>query len=378
MSTTKQDLLNFKEENQKLKENFKKFLKNHESNKKYIAKDRVKKFFEEQETLIDNLDQKIDKIIVKDEKRYSKPAQKRKIFEKSPTQNEMQALKRPRMEPDIMKNTLENFINNPGLQHLAENIFSHLNYKDLDACQLVNRSCRSILGNPKFWLRKFIQQGMSKKNQNDWINAIQLAKETDFERNLQLYLKRSLWKAKLIDIPCYIDENILQKSSEFIKEFGYQALNRLHRTKNNHSLKKFENYTAGCIQALAGIELVRDPLDFYESLRRTRLKEWARLNHNAAKLGNFEIIKIVSPLLDNPNHSWGERTRDDDTDDSDDDDEVMFTPIYSASTNGHLDIVKFLVPLSEKLSAQALEITVKDAWYYPHVVKYLRSIMKAN
>ena len=83
MSTTKQDLLNFKEENQKLKENFKKFLKNHESNKKYIAKDRVKKFFEEQETLIDNLDQKIDKIIVKDEKRHSKPAQKRKIFEKS-------------------------------------------------------------------------------------------------------------------------------------------------------------------------------------------------------------------------------------------------------------------------------------------------------
>ena len=69
---------------------------------------------------------------------------------------------------------------------------------------------------------------------------------------------------------------------------------------------------------------------------------------------------------------------DDDDDSDDDDDEVMFTPIYSASTNGHLDIVKFLVPLSEKLSAQALETTVEDAENYPHVVKYLRSIMKAN
>ena len=175
MSATKQDLLYFKEENLKLKENLEKFLKKHESNKKYIAKDKVKEFMEEQETLINNLDKKIDKIIVKDEERHSKPTQKRKISETSPTQNENQAPKRPRMEPEIMKNTLENFINNPGLQHLAENIFSHLNYKDLDACQLVNRSCRSILGNLKFWLRKFIQQGMSKKNQNDWINAIQLA-----------------------------------------------------------------------------------------------------------------------------------------------------------------------------------------------------------
>ena len=68
---------------------------------------------------------------------------------------------------------------------------------------------------------------MSKKNQNDWINAIQLAKETDLKRNLELYLKRSLRKAKLIDIPCYIDENIIQKSSEFIKEFGNLALNQL-------------------------------------------------------------------------------------------------------------------------------------------------------
>ena len=120
-------------------------------------------------------------------------------------------------------------------------------------------------------------------------------------------------------------------------------------------LEKFENYTAGCIQTLAAKD------------KEFRLADWARLNCEAAEHGHFEIVKIVSPLMDNPNNcSWTTFY------------DVIFTPIFKASENGHLDIVKFLVPLSEKLSAQALEITVKDAWYYPHVVKYLRSIMKDN
>ena len=366
MSATKQELLSFKKENQKLKENFKKFLKKHESNKKYIAKDKVKEFMKEQGTLIDNLDQKIDKIIAEDERSHSKTAQKKKRFKNSPTQNENKASKKPRMEPEIIKNSLENFLNNPGLQHLAENIFSYLNHKDLDACQLVNRSSKSILGNPKFWLRKFVQRGMSKKNQNDWINAIQLARETDFERNIQLYLKRSLWKAKIIDIPCYIDENILKKSAELIKEFEDLALIRSYNRENGKFIKQIENYTAGCIQALAAIQI--------EGLHWT--KDWALLNNDAATHGNLEIIKIVSPLMDNPNYNWNSNDDTSDMDDSDDDDDnnainIMFTPIYTATCKGYLEIVKYLVPLSNNLDPQALQIiATRD----PNVKKYLRSM----
>ena len=88
------------------------------------------------------------------------------------------------MEPEIVNNCFENVVNNAGFQHLAENIFSYLNYKDLQSCQCINRSSKSILANPRFWLQKFIQLGMSKKNQNDWIQAIQLTKDTDFETNI--------------------------------------------------------------------------------------------------------------------------------------------------------------------------------------------------
>ena len=367
MSTIKKDLLHLKEENLKMKENFQNF-----SKKKLFTKDKVKKFTEKQESLINDLNQKIDKIIVTDEKRHPKTAQKR--LKNSPTGNENKACKISRMEPEIIKNYFENFLNNPGLQHLAENIFLCLNYKDLDACQLVNRSSKSILGNPKFWLSKFIQIGMSKKIQNDWIKAIQIAKETDFERNIKLYLKRSLWKAKLVDIPCYIDENILKKSSDFIKEFNNLEFGE------GEFIRQIENYPAGCIQALAAIQM-----DLEERLFWT--KDWAILNNHAATHGNLEIIKIVSPLMDNPNSTCDNnddyQDNDDSSDMSSDDDETynsinaMYTPLFAATQKGHLDIVKFLIPLSNNLDPQTLRLYVAIARKLPqtrHVEKYLRSI----
>ena len=42
---------------------------------------------------------------------------------------------------------LEKFFNNPGLQHLAENIFWNLDIKDLKICAQINQSCKQILQN---------------------------------------------------------------------------------------------------------------------------------------------------------------------------------------------------------------------------------------
>ena len=52
---------------------------------------------------------------------------------------------------------MEKIINNPGLQHLAENIFLNLNSEDLKQCQLINQSASKILENPLFWMKKLIQ-----------------------------------------------------------------------------------------------------------------------------------------------------------------------------------------------------------------------------
>ena len=56
---------------------------------------------------------------------------------------------------------MDKIISNPGLQHLAEEVFWNLDIKDLNACAQINQSCKQILENPIFWTKK--------NNLNEWI-----------------------------------------------------------------------------------------------------------------------------------------------------------------------------------------------------------------
>ena len=80
MSNTKQDLLSLKEENLKLNQNLKDFLKKHQGNKKYITKNKVEELVKEQESMIKNINERIDDIIAKDEnddgEKFHRPAKK--------------------------------------------------------------------------------------------------------------------------------------------------------------------------------------------------------------------------------------------------------------------------------------------------------------
>ena len=84
---------------------------------------------------------------------------------------------------------MESFIKNPGLQHLAEEVFLNLDFEKLEVCGLVNESCRQIIDNPMFWLKKFIRRGLSEKNQMAWTEVIRLTRDTDLEAYVMRYLK---------------------------------------------------------------------------------------------------------------------------------------------------------------------------------------------
>ena len=87
---------------------------------------------------------------------------------------------------------MEKILNNPGLQHIAENIFDNLNFEYLEICQGINQSSKQIIENqkPMFWLRKFVN--LSKDNHQEWIKVIQLAKNTDKEKGISSHLQRIL------------------------------------------------------------------------------------------------------------------------------------------------------------------------------------------
>ena len=116
------------------------------------------------------------------------------------------------------KSNLENLVNIPGFQHLAENIFLSLNYDDLKSCQLLNRSSKRILDNPLFWLKKFVQRGVSRKNEMDWLTAIKLTRNTKLETNVLFYLRRCFKHQRLVDFPCFIDENVVSKSLKIVRQ----------------------------------------------------------------------------------------------------------------------------------------------------------------
>ena len=101
-------------------------------------------------------------------------------------------------------NMFEKILNNPGLQHLAENFFDNLKFEDLDICREINQSSKQILDhqmdNPMFLLRKL--RGLSKENQKDWIKVIESVKNAKKEKAISAYLQWNLKKRRK-DFPCY-------------------------------------------------------------------------------------------------------------------------------------------------------------------------------
>ena len=187
-----------------------------------------------------------------------------------------------------------------------------------------------------FWIKKFIQRGLSKQNPLDWMSAIQMTKKPfyqDFERNISFYLKMVLKKEKLMDLPCFINESVLQKSS-----FSYAYL--------------AENDAAGYVQAWASIAIFTSSEMFI-----------------AAAEGNLKVIKALIPLLDDPNAPF-ESTA------SDEKRKWYSTPIGVASHDGHLEIIKCLVPFSNNLNPTTIKFSIQIARLFKHyhVVEYFQSL----
>ena len=178
-----------------------------------------------------------------------------------------------------------------------------------------------------------------------------MTKDTDFEQNLKLYLKRSFCKGKIIDVPCYIDEMAIQKSSKLIKKF--KSLSNIFAKYYKEYVDdnaEFEDYfTPGSFQALAALNSIKHY--FFMQL--------------LAKHGHLKMMKVISPLLDNPNlqnpNDLGKVY------------ENNFTPFNRASEYGQLKIIKFLEPFTD-INAIQIAIGTARLYHQDHIVKYLNPL----
>ena len=106
---------------------------------------------------------------------------------------------------------MDKIINNPGLQHITEDILLNLDFKKLQVCVFVNKNFEEILQNPIFWLKKWRLKGLSKENHAEWVKAIQLSKNKNLETNILAYIKKIIEVGHFVDVPCFIDEKVVEK-----------------------------------------------------------------------------------------------------------------------------------------------------------------------
>ena len=290
-------------------------------------------------------------------------------------------------EANANESVLEKFINIPGLHHLAENIFLNLKYQDLEACRMIKGTFQlfldQIMENPLFWLEKYIRRGMSKKNQIQWREIIQMTRDTYIGEIILRYLKHNFKLERVVDFnaPCYIRKENLVKYYEIVikvkneKNFSNVSYDYYHDeivkildpTNNPDDLMEGEMspiYWAarnGHTEILQVLALLTDnPI--------SPDKDGWTLIHEAALEGHTEIVKFLASLTDNPNARDKDGLTPIDVATQEGHVEIVkflasltdnpnapcnggFTPIYIAAMNGHTEIVKFLAPLTDNPNA---------------------------
>ena len=227
---------------------------------------------------------------------------------------------------------MEQIINNPGFEDITRNIFMMLNLKDLANCRMVGRSFNGFLENPMFWLKKWIKRGLSKKNQKDWITAIDETKDKELIKIILLYFKKMLKKREFIDVPCFIDK---RRRSMRSLQGNQKSLEKLYR-------QAIEDNDMGSLQIL--VPLMKNPNAIFPTERISGLSSFQKVCAGwtpiqiAASLRRPQILQIIAPLSDDLNNPYPEVG------------DSGFTPIYFAASQGHAEIVEVLAPLVADLN----------------------------
>ena len=205
--------------------------------------------------------------------------------------------------------SMDYIINNPGLQNIIELIFLNLDFEELLVCQLINKSCKEILDNPMFWLKKWrFGQGLSQKNYLDWTKVIQITRDTNLEENVCSYIKKIIQIGhNMVNVPCFIDNEAIRKF--YSKNWTFEE-----------TLIREE---FGILQIIASKEQKK----YYDQDSGHSIIYL----YTVSSMHNTEIacnaIKILAPLMEKPNFPgfWG-------------------TPIVIAALKGSIDVVQSLIP----------------------------------
>ena len=139
-----------------------------------------------------------------------------------------------------------------------------------------------------------------------------MTKDTNLGKSIVLYIKNVIKIGHFVDVPCYIDNDAMIKSTEISFE---------------EALKQKD---AGVLQILGPQALKRNV-----NAPNLKLFEVLQLSEHHPEILDVDVVKALAPLIENINAS----------------DKNGFTPIHHASAEGQIDVIKFLAPLTETPNA---------------------------
>ena len=236
-----------------------------------------------------------------------------------------------RLEPNL--NTI---VDNPGFQHIAEDIFKILDKKILVDCRLVNKSWMTILNRPMFWLKKLKSETTPESFKSWEILVHDIEEDQIMEDFAYLMIKMSNLK---IMSPLEIVVKLAKKKGNFLNLISF-ILEHVEPESNIdvfvdvvvNTWCTFKHLTPIHLAAFYGLYETAQKLTYFNyGSPIIATIEGRTPIHCAAKSGYLDIVKFLATFTNNPNFPNNEGV----------------TPIHIAAFSGHLETVEFLVGLTD-------------------------------
>ena len=217
----------------------------------------------------------------------------------------------------------------PGLQYIAEQIFINLDFYSIWQCRKVNDHWWNIIMKPLFWFNKMKTSTiLSQEHQEEWIRFCEKLSKLNITQDMTPPLKYIFGELdNSVTLNATYWCTIMSIRNDMIS--GYADIIRIMAPLIDNNNVPDENgwtpiYRAAYNGNTEVIKILAPLINNPNKYGRTPI-------YSAACFGYTEIVKILAPLRDNPNFP----------------DEDRNTPIFQAALKGHTEIVKILAPLTD-------------------------------
>ena len=203
----------------------------------------------------------------------------------------------------------EKITKNPGLHHIAEDIYKYLNRKSLMNCRLVNKNSKEILDHSMFWLKIMKAENIPDDHFSSWKMLIKkLDNRKKLSQDFVLALIKIFSSNKKIWAPLEMVLALGQsKKYPNLVEFMLEHVDSSSKVDIKYGLwpkgvklTLFKDIYPIHLTAMFGLtELLKKQMKNYES-PVIKSKTITALIHCSAFNGHLKIVKFLAGLTENP------------------------------------------------------------------------------